>query len=183
MKKYIKFIPIYVFLLTPAKLAITPAIEPDKAAVVQQQIYKVITNLQPALTDQKAAKLADAISRYSEEFGIDWKLSVAIMFKESSLRMDPQNCKVNFTKCNDMGIGQVRYSVWGKVLNIDKKRMVTDVDYAVRKTFKVLHDYKSRYGKKELNWFTRYHSATPELRYAYMQRLNHAYAKINAIKD
>lgn len=150
---------------------------------IDRRIVKVINSLQPKLSDKEVESIATTISRNSAKTGIDWRLVVAILFQESSLRLDPQNCKVNFTRCNDMGIGQVRYSVWGKELKIDKKRMVTDLEYAIGKTYKVLVHYRERYGHKELNWYTRYHHGDPGFRFEYMKRLNKAYAKINAIKD
>ncbi len=147
------------------------------------KITRVIANLQPNMNRYQNRMLAKVIHENSTRTGIDWRLVVAILFQESSLRLDPQNCKVNFTRCNDMGIGQVRYSVWGKTLKIDKKRMVTDVEYAIEQVYAVLSHYKLQYGKRELNWFTRYHSGDPEFRAIYMRKLNRAYAKINAIKD
>lgn len=146
-------------------------------------ISKVISNLQPNLNSKMNRLLTESIYKNAQATGIDWRIAVAIMFQESSLTLDPQNCKADFTQCNDMGIGQVRYSIWGKELKIDKKRMVTDVDYAVGKVFKILAMHKESHGQKEFNWFTRYHSKTPSHRAEYMRRLNKAYAKINSIKD
>lgn len=157
--------------------------KPERLSPNVVKIAKVITHLQPAFGANEAKAVAKIIDRRSAETGIDWRLVVAILFQESSLRLDPQNCKVNFTRCNDMGIGQVRFSVWGKELKIDKKRMVTDADYAIGKVYKILAHYKIQYSKKELNWFTRYHSGDPDFRSAYMRKLNKAYAKINAVKD
>lgn len=169
--------------------AIFVAIPNKTASSVQQRpttdrrIVKVIKELQPKLSDKDAEAIATIVSRNSAKTGIEWRLVVAILFQESSLKIDPQNCKVNFTRCNDMGIGQVRYSVWGKELKIDKKRMVTDLEYAIGKVYKVLGHYREKYGQKELNWFTRYHHGDPSFRFEYMKRLNRAYAKINAVKD
>lgn len=169
--------------------AIFVAIPNKTASIVQlkpttdRRIVRVIKQLQPKLSDKEVETIATIISRNSAKTGIEWRLVVAILFQESSLKIDPQNCKVNFTRCNDMGIGQVRYSVWGKELKIDKKRMVTDLDYSIGKVYKVLVHYRNAYGHKELNWFTRYHHGNPSFRFEYMKRLNRAYAKINAVKD
>lgn len=114
----------------------------------------------------------------TEKHKLDWRLVTAIFFQESSLHLDPQNCKTN--SCKDFGLGQVRIHVWDQVFDIDQKRILHDVDYSVYISVKVLADYKKRYGAKELNWFTRYHSNKPELRFVYMQRLNGAFNKINS---
>lgn len=138
--------------------------------------------LQPKL--KKSEQLAKAIEKQSEKHGLDWKLVTAIMFQESSLRLDPQNCLDKSTRCQgDYGIGQVRYKVWKSHLNLDKKRMLTDLNYSVEMSVKVLADYKKRYGKRELNWYTRYHSATPIHRANYADKINKAYAKINLHLD
>jgi hypothetical protein len=145
-----------------------------------RSIQKTVEHLQPALTKEKSRKLAKALERETDKHDIDWRLVIAIMFQESSLRVDPQNCLANPKRCTgDYGIGQVRYSVWSKQFNIDKKRMMTDLDYSVKVSVKVLADYKVRYGKKELNWYTRYHSGTPQYRAVYMAKINKAYHKIN----
>lgn len=145
------------------------------------EIAHTIGTLQPKL-GQNRDKLALAIWNNSQKTGIDWRLAVAIFYQESSLTLDPQNC-LKTNKCNDLGIGQVRYSVWGRELKIDKTKMLTDVNYAVSKSFDVLHYYKSQYADRELNWYTRYHSRTPEHRALYQHRLNHAYSKINSVRD
>lgn len=143
-------------------------------------IQGTLKHLQPALSQEKSKKLAKAIEREAEQHKIDWRLITAILFQESSLRVDPQNCLKNQSRCTgDYGIGQVRYKVWSKQFDIDKVRMMSDADYSITMSVKVLADYKSRYGKKELNWFTRYHSATPEHRFNYMVKINQAYHKIN----
>jgi hypothetical protein len=121
--------------------------------------------------------MARAIHKETQKASLDWRLVTAIFFQESSLKLDPQNCVKNV--CQDFGLGQVRLKVWGDHFNIDQRRILADVDYSVYISVKVLKDYKKRYGSKELNWFTRYHSNKPELRFVYMQRLNQAFQKIN----
>ncbi len=122
--------------------------------------------------------MAKAIHKETKKAELDWRLVTAIFFQESSLRLDPQNCHKNH--CQDFGLGQVRLKVWGDHFDIDRNRILSDVHYSVHVSVKVLKDYKRRYGKKELNWFTRYHSNKPELRFAYMQHLNRAFYKINS---
>lgn len=103
---------------------------------------------------------------------------MAIFFQESSLKLDPSGCAVH-KKCTDFGIGQVRVKVWEKAFNIDRIKLLTDVHYSVQTSVRVLAHYKAKYSKRELNWFTRYHSGITEYRAEYMKRLNAAFAKIN----
>lgn len=124
-------------------------------------------------------QLARAIEREADEHEIDWKLIAAILFQESSLRIDPQNCLTNPKRCTgDYGIGQVRYKVWIKRFHIEKERLLIDPDYSVKMSVKVIADYKNRYAKKEAHWYTRYHSKTPEYRDAYMVKVNKVYNNI-----
>lgn len=140
-------------------------------------IQKALLKLQPKL--QNSQQLALAIEKQATKHSIDWKLITAIMFQESSLRLDPQNCLAKSKRCQgDYGIGQVRYSVWKTELNLDKERMLTDLDYSVKVSVKVLADYKRRYSKKEANWYTRYHSGTPEHRANYAKKIYKVYEKI-----
>lgn len=64
-------------------------------------------------------------------------------------------------------------------MKFDGTKLLTDYDYAIYATTKVLNHYKEHYSYRELNWYTRYHSGTPEYRAAYMKSLNKSYAKIN----
>jgi hypothetical protein len=121
--------------------------------------------------------MAKAIHKETSEAGIDWRLVTAIFFKESSLRLDPQNCREN--ECEDYGLGQVRFSVWGEHFNIDRERMISDVRYSVHISVKVLKTYKQRYESTDLNWFTRYHSNKPELRHIYEKQLNKIFQAID----
>jgi hypothetical protein len=169
------------FIILPMLLLasrVDSSVHPLGLKVAQREIAYAITKLQPKIETTRAIKLATAIHRNASAIELDWRIAVAILYQESSLRMDPQNC-IKRKDCNDMGIGQVRYSVWGKALNLDRKRLLTDETYAIDAVFQVLGHYKTQYGDKELNWFTRYHSKTPELRFLYMKRLNAAYHKIN----
>lgn len=95
------------------------------------------------------------------------------------MRLDPQGCMKVKKRCKDYGIGQLNYKIWGKHLKLSRVRLLTDVDYAVESSVKVYMYYKTRYAKKELDWFTRYHSGTPKLRYRYLKYLNRGFKKIN----
>jgi hypothetical protein len=110
---------------------------------------------------------------------VDWKVFVAILYQESSLRLDPQNCfKVKSNCTGDYGIGQINVKIWQKQLNLDKKRLKTDRKYSISKAIKVLEDYRKRYAHRDPKWYSRYHSSTPHLRSKYEQRIHHIISKL-----
>lgn len=146
-------------------------------------IKTTILKLQPLYhkNPKQLEELTVALDNYSEKYNICWKLATAIFFQESSLLRDPQNCYKKPANCTgDRGISQINYRVWGKLLKIDKKRLLLDVDYAVHKGFKVLKIYKERH-KNEQNWYSRYHSGTPRFRKAYEKRILKILEKIENI--
>lgn len=171
-----------IFILVSFSFLVKTTPSPLGRKVELVEIATVISTLQPEWKKDhnKLNKLSNSILNNSIRTGIDWKLAIAIFYQESSLKLDPTNC-LKHNKCNDLGIGQVRYSVWGKEFNLDRKRMLSDAEYAISKSFDVMHYYKEQYSNKELNWYTRYHSKTKEHRINYQYRLNHAFSKINLV--
>lgn len=150
-----------------------------------ETVKLTLQHLQPKLTDNLATELAQVILTESHQAQIDWKLVVSILNQESSLRRDPQGCLKNPDDCTgDYGIAQIRHRVWKKEFpDLNKKKLMTDYAYAVGTAVKILSHYKAKYEKRELNWFTRYHSGTPEHRSVYMRNLNKSYAKMNVFLE
>lgn len=148
-------------------------------------IFSTILHLQPSYEKKPeiAREIADHIAQNLPK-DVDWRIYLAILYQESSLRTDPQNCLKKPANCTgDYGIGQINFKVWGKKLNLDAKRLKTDRKYALDASISVLEVYKAKYAKKEINWFTRYHSSTPSFRKIYMERLNVGFSKINRHLD
>jgi len=143
----------------------------------------LLQHLQPKLKDTSAKELAQVILKEASINQLDWKLIVSILNQESSLRRDPQGCLKNADDCTgDYGIAQVRYKIWKDEFGLkkeDKKRLMTDYAYAVGTQVRILVHYREKYQNREFNWFTRYHSGTPEFRAVYMRHLNKSYEKIN----
>ena len=147
----------------------------------QQQVIQIqgaIQFLQPSYLKEpmKAAIIADHIHKELVAKDIDWKIFLAILFQESSLKTDPQ---AGHSHQIDYGIGQINARTWKDSLKLDLKKLKTDPIYAISKTVKILANYKDRYAHKELNWYTRYHSGTPSKRAIYQTKLNKIYAKIH----
>lgn len=152
------------------------------------QIQETTEFLQPALkkSPEESRELAVAIDAESLRYGIEWKLLLSILNQESSLRKDPQGCLRNKASCTgDYGIGQVRKGIWDRAegMRFDGRLLLTSYAYAVAASAKVLNEYKKQYSRKELDWFTRYHSNKPEFRNDYMHRLNASYSRINLHLD
>lgn len=151
-------------------------------------IKATVLKLQPALQKNEPAanEIALAVQTESRRYGFEWKMFLSILNHESSLRKDPQNClRIKQNCTGDYGIGQVRKGVWDKMpgMSFDGHRLLTEYSYAIGASAKVLNYYKLKYQKKEMNWYTRYHSNTPEYRAAYMLMLNKNFEKINQHLD
>lgn len=142
-------------------------------------LYKnAMRMLQPNLTDEEASELAKSFVYHATKLDLPKPIFLSILFQESSLRADPQNCAKYKNKCTgDYGIGQVNYRVWDKVLNLDKYKIMSSADEGIRVAALVLHRYKVRY-TKEKQWFTRYYSGTPSLRARYYKWLRRHYDRI-----
>jgi hypothetical protein len=166
---------ICIILLIPIVTSSKTVPQADQTTV---RIYHVLKRLQPKLATSQAYKLAQAIRISSDLNDLDWKLAISILHQESSLRMDPQSCKLKPVLCNDMGIGQIRFSVWGKALKIDKSRLLKDESYAVAKSFEVLAYYRDHYSESDKQCFTRYHSNKQDYRKLYLARLQKVYVKM-----
>lgn len=142
-----------------------------------------IERLQPNLTEEEVVQISYAVVNYSSDINLTWSRFTAILFQESSLKLDPKNCKLNASSCSgDYGLGQVHYSIWGEVLKINKNLMMTNYDYSIRMSAEVFKKYYKQYGSKDPNWWTRYHSKTPSLKKEYQARVNRISDKIKEIE-
>lgn len=138
-----------------------------------------IMKIQPNLTNDDAQIIAEAIIKHSRHYGLDWKILASIIAQESSFRKDPQNCLNSKAKCPDLGLAQINYRTWKKELCLDRTRLLIDISYNIETMAQILSQLKSKYGKKEKNWFTRYHSFTTAHRTKYANFLHNHLNKIN----
>lgn len=138
-----------------------------------------VQKLQPALSEKQAELLAIIIVSNSNEVNLTWSQFTAILFQESSLKLDPKNCMDHAKTCTgDYGIGQVNYATWGQVLDINKNLMMTDYTYSIEKSVEVLKKYYVLYGHKDPNWWVKYHSKTPSLKREYQAKVKRVHDRI-----
>lgn len=134
-------------------------------------------HLQPRLkkNQKEARELSKAIRLASNKYNLDWKLITAILFRESGLKKDPQNCYSKPEKCSlDLGVGQIRKAVWDRNPNMvfDRKLLLTNYSYNVEAVAKILNYYRTKYSHKDVVWFGRFHSATLKYKTAYLKALS-----------
>lgn len=182
---------------------------PNNKNVSKETVMELVQFLQPSTNDMDADKIATAILRYSRDINLDWRVFISILFQESSLTLDPQNCYMNelhppivrikhiknhkvtyrlvqkkVKKCIDYGIAQINFRTWGEELGLNKELLVTDIDYSINAASKILFYYKHRYAKRDAKWHLRYHSNTPEFKTAYGKVIHKRFNKIdNFIKN
>jgi hypothetical protein len=147
-------------------------------AVETDEIASVIGGLHPNLYAKDVQLYAKIIQDYSEEYDIDWKIPVAIFSQESSFNYQAVNWE-----SNDYGIGQMnRFNIVRRKLKLGL--LLTDVDYAIHESFKLLYETKTKYNtgaRGHWQWFTRYHSYTPSRRKIYYKYLDAKFKKIKRI--
>lgn len=81
------FLPEFVPLVYAEQIEITPTVVLNTKQAIQK--------LQPMVSDERAERLAKSIDRVSLEHGIDPKLIVALIFRESSFHPDIENLRKN----------------------------------------------------------------------------------------
>ena len=141
-------------------------------------IGNVINTIAPHIEKKLSQEYGIIINKYSQQFDIDWKIVVAIFKQESDFDIKA----VNF-RTRDFGIGQFNYRNI-VFFEIDLGKLLTDADYAILQTYKLLYDLKKRHYHKEIGWYNRYHSGTPALRHKYQRLLNRKFLLIKrALKN
>lgn len=165
-----------------------------------QDIIRTVQYLQPRHSQKMAKKIAGAVYHYSKSINVDWRLFLSILYQESSLDLDPQKCmekefeehfkrvktkkhsfkyvKIPNRKCEDYGISQINWKTWGKEMQLDKKLLLTDVDYSVKAAANILAFYKTKHSRHDRRWHLRYHSATPYYKAEYEEYIKRRYNRI-----
>lgn len=126
-------------------------------------LFKQILKNQPSIDANYAVRLSNAILASSLKHKVNPVKVSAILAQECRYKL---NC-INTTTL-DYSIGQINIRTI-KAFKMDKKRLMTDLEYAVEMSVVVLADFKRMYGKKEPDWFTRYNSSNFEKRKKYGQ--------------
>ena len=123
-------------------------------------ISKMIKIVEPDLDMNDRNRIAYSLYMTTKKYKVDPKLMIAIIGTES----DFVNSKVSTT--GDLSLAQINTQVWNKEfvrLGLDKlnpKRLKKDEAYALGKMAEILNILKARHGKKDNQWFARYHSHT-----------------------
>jgi hypothetical protein len=113
------------------------------------------------------------IAANSVKYGIDWKIPVAIFKQESNFNYKA----VNF-KSRDFGLGQIN-AINIEYYKIDLGKLLTEKDYAVEETIKLLA-FLCNNGRDK-GCYTKYHSYTPSQRKKYKNTLKKHFLAIEEV--
>jgi soluble lytic murein transglycosylase-like protein len=160
-------------------LIISMLIANAKADIAFDTAKASIMNIQPSLDEKEAIIITKSLLNSADHYNLDWMIMASIIAQESSFRKDPQNCLHTKKVCIDLGISQINYGTWGKTLNLDRIKLLTDIQYNIDTMAKILSRLKAKYSR-ELSWHTRYHSFTPSHRKVYADFIYHYFLKISS---
>lgn len=130
-----------------------------------------IQTLKPKINIKYSLTLSSTIDRVTEKYNLNPTLFTAIIFQESSFRLNAQGG-------NDFGLGQINFKT-GEHYCPQIDRLLVDMHYNLDCSAKILADFKKWYGKKEKNWWTRYNSSSKVFRERYEKRVNYHKEKIS----
>jgi hypothetical protein len=88
------------------------------------------------------------------------------------LVFDHQKCMDSIPKlveskvCTDFGIGQIYYKT-AKRYKFNTELLLTDLEYSIDASARVLSDFQHRYESREIDWWTRYNARSPRKRLVY----------------
>ncbi len=137
-------------------------VTPDASA--NNEIASVIREISPHVGQKTALNYAIIIDKYSKKYEVSWQVVVAIIRQES----DFIHGEIN-KDYRDFGISQFNWKTI-RSREVDLGLLLTDEDYAIHETFKLLAELKKKYytrAKGHWQWFTRFHSYTPLRRKIY----------------
>ena len=114
-------------------------------------IVKQIKRNKSDIGDKYAQQLSYLIYTKSIRAGVDPRLIAAILMQESNYKLDAVN-----KYSADYGIAQINKQTMRK-LKLNKKRLLSDLDYSVSAGVQVLASFK-KYSTKDFKWWGRYHN-------------------------
>jgi hypothetical protein len=136
------------------------------------KISKMISIVQPELSDKFKTKIASDIHAAVIEYKIEPQIMVALIDTESNFHSD----KVSTT--GDLSIAQVNVKVWNLEFErmnlplIDKNELIKpDQRYAIKTMAQILAILKKRFAHKDRRWYARYHSNTTKYKREYLKRI------------
>jgi hypothetical protein len=132
-----------------------------------EQIKKNHPNLEASYTRE----LASTIHNVSKKYNLKAYKIAAIAMQESSYQLDAVNCyKIRGKESCDYCMMQINDRT-AENFGFDKERLVSDLNYCLEAGAQVLKDFKRMYGKKEVEWWTRYNSSKDEKRELYKTKV------------
>lgn len=125
------------------------------------EVYTQITKNSPQINKTFARQLSIQIISKSDKHKVSSKILTAIMMQESTYKVSAQN-----VQSKDYGIGQINERTI-RNFKLNKKLILTNLEYSVEASAIVLADFKRMYGKREKTYWTRYNSGRPVKREVY----------------
>jgi hypothetical protein len=109
----------------------------------------------------------------SSKYGLSPRIFTAILMQESGYKLDAKNiqCGVSIETGEkdcvvvDFGLGQINYKTI-VAFNLDRHRLLKDLEYSVEASAKVLYDFKKSHPHESTFW-TRYNASSFEKRETY----------------
>ncbi len=108
----------------------------------------------PHLATEYIIEVENISNKYCEEYKIPCNVFKAILAVESNYSVEAFN-----KKTKDYGIGQINEKTIAS-LKLDKTRLLTDLDYSIKKSAQILKYFYVRFHKREKHWYARYNVGT-----------------------
>lgn len=138
------------------------------------RIYCAIVKINPHVDRGVAMELSNHLYRYSSRYGTNPLRSVAIAAQESMFR--------HVSTDQDIGMFQINIGTI-EAYNIDRDRLETDFEYAVRTHVWLLAKKKEYCADLEEEAWTCYHSRTEKHRLVYRDLVNRYFELITAEEE
>lgn len=108
----------------------------------------------PHLATEYVMEVEKISNKYCAEYKIPCNIFKAILAVESNYSVEAFN-----KKTKDYGIGQINEKTI-QSLKLDKVRLLTDLDYSIKKSAQILKYFYVRFHTKEEHWYVRYNVGT-----------------------
>jgi hypothetical protein len=172
-----------------ACLLVAPVFAGERA-IGEKEIFTRIKRLNPQVELGFGHALAKAIGKYAKKFHMNPFRSVAIAFQESRLRNINRTeemysfrnvCNEKSAECHfearpivgatDVGVFQFHIKTILR-FGLDPVRLFYDLDYATLSHFRILKEKLKECGRLGAEWWSCWHSITPDLRQKYVVQVN-----------
>jgi Transglycosylase SLT domain len=149
--------------------------QPQKPSPELQKVLAQIHKNSPNLDQNFQMVLAKTIINKAQKYHLSSKVLAAILMQESSYRIDAKNIRCGTSVVTgkedciviDFGIGQINHRT-ATAFKLDKKKLLSDLEYSVDASAMVLADFKKMHTKDSEFW-TRYNSGNKEKRQVYKE--------------